>query len=159
MVICATRVRWKDLSAILALTAAFALCLVGGQPQYATAASTTVTSDIEDELASYLSELGWEVSGEPVTDQVLLPDDFSSEYDSYLAIQAQGGFDLAAYAGETVIRYSFPIGNYPTGESGVMADLLVWNGTIVGGDLRSSQLDGFMTALTALDSADESRSA
>lgn len=147
MVICAARVRWKDLSAILALTAAFALCLVGGQPQSAPV-SAALTAGTESELVSYLSSLGWETSGAPVAEQVLLPQSFGPEYDEYLAIQAEGGFDLAAYAGETVTRYSYTVTNYPTGETGVLADLLVLDGAIIGGELRSAQLDGFMTALT-----------
>lgn len=146
MVICAARVRWKDLSAILALTAAFALCLLGGQPQSA-AVSAPLTAGMEPDLAAYLSALGWETSGDPVSEQVLLPEIFGPEYDGYLAIQEEGGFDLTAYAGKTVTRYSYTVTNYPTGESGVLADLLVLDGEVIGGELRSTQLDGFMTAL------------
>ena len=147
MVIYAARVRWKDLSAILALTAAFALCLLGGQPQSA-AVSGSLTAGSEPDLVSYLSNLGWETSGDPVSEQVLLPESFGPEYDGYLAIQAEGGFDLAAYTGQTVTRYSYTVTNYPTGESGILADLLVLDGEVIGGELRSTQLDGFMTALT-----------
>lgn len=147
MVICAARVRWKDLSAILALTAAFALCLVGGQPQTAPV-SAAVDTGLEETLRSYLSSLGWETSGAPVSEQVVLPQSFGPEYDGYLAIQGEGGFDLLPYAGQTVTRYSYSVSNYPTGEDGVFVDLLVLDGEIIGGELRSAQLDGFMTALT-----------
>lgn len=152
MVIYTAKIQWKHLSAILALTAAFALCLLGGQtqPQTVTAA---VIARTESAQVSYLESLGWEVSGRPTTDQVQLPQEFGDQYADFLALQKMGGFDLAAYAGQTVTRYSYPISNYPTGETNVMADLLVLDGEIIGGELRSSDLDGFMTGLVAREAS------
>ncbi len=152
MVIYAARIRWRDLSAVLTLAAAFALCLLGGQTE-APAVSAALLARTEADQTAYLEQLGWEVSGPPSTEQVLLPEDFGSEYDAYLALQREGGFDLTVWAGETVTRYSYPIANYPTGEDNVLADLLVLDGEIVGGELRSAQLDGFMTALVPREKA------
>ncbi len=147
------KLRWKDLSAILSLAAAFALCLIGGQMETG-AVPVSVSAPTEAEQTAYLQGLGWEVSGGPGVEQVALPEVFGPEYEGYLALQAEGGFDLAAYAGRTVIRYSYPIANYPTGEAGVLADLLVLDGEIVGGELRSSSLDGFMAPLTAREDSE-----
>lgn len=152
MVIYAARIRWRDLSAVLTLAAAFALCLLGGQTE-APAVSAALLARTEADQTAYLEQLGWEVSGPPSTEQVLLPEHFGSEYDAYLALQREGGFDLTVWAGETVTRYSYPIANYPTGEDNVLADLLVLDGEIVGGELRSAQLDGFMTALVPREKA------
>ena len=152
MVIYAARIRWRDLSAVLTLAAAFALCLLGGQTE-APAVSAALLARTEADQTAYLEQLGWEVSGPPSSEQVLLPENFGPEYDAYLALQQEGGFDLAALAGETVTRYSYPIANYPTGEDNVLADLLVLDGAIVGGELRSAQLDGFMTALVPREKA------
>jgi hypothetical protein len=99
----------------------------------------------------YLQSLGWDVSGEPVCDQVLMPDSFSDAYSGFLAIQEKGGFDLTACAGQTVTRYTFTLNNYPTGEQGILADVMVLDGRIVGGEIRSPKLDGFMRALVARD--------
>lgn len=148
MVICATRIRWKDLSAVLTLTAAFALCLLGGQTRPAAVSAALIAQTESDQIA-YLNALGWEVSGTPVSEQVQLPEEFGPEYEEYLALQQKGGFDLTVWAGQIVTRYSYPISNYPTGEENVLADLLVLDGEIIGGELRSSQLDGFMTGLVA----------
>ena len=49
--------------------------------------------------------------------------------------------------GQTVTRYTFTVTNYPTGETGILADLLVRNGEVVGGDIRSTALDGFLHGL------------
>ena len=144
------KIRWKNLSAVLSLAAAFALCLIGGQME-TQAIPTAGTEQTQSELIAYLEELGWEISGAPTLELVALPETFGSEYQEYLALQEEGGFDLAAYAGQSVTRYSYPISNYPSGEEGVMADLLVLDGQIIGGEIRSASLNGFMTALTARD--------
>ncbi|MCD8383136.1 MAG: DUF4830 domain-containing protein [Clostridiales bacterium] len=140
------KVNWKNLSAVLSLAAAFVLCFVGGQMETRTV-SGAVSEDIQQAHRDYLAALGWETDGLVSTDQVALPDAFTSEYEDYLSVQADGGFDLLPYAGETVTRYTYAVANYPSGEEGVLADLLVLDGAVVGGELRSAALDGFMTGL------------
>ncbi len=142
------KVNWKSLSAILSLAAAFVLCFVGGQME-TQAVSTTVSADVQQSHRDYLAALGWETEGLVSTDQVILPEEFTSEYEEYLSVQADGGFDLLPYAGMTVTRYTYSVTNYPSGEEEVLADLLVLDGAVVGGELRSAALDGFMTGLVA----------
>ena len=57
------------------------------------------------------------------------------------------GFDLEKYAGKRVKRYTYEVFNYPTGESGVQVNLLVCKNTVVGGEVLSPQLDGFLHGL------------
>ncbi|MCC8182460.1 MAG: DUF4830 domain-containing protein [Clostridiales bacterium] len=142
------KVNWKSLSAILSLAAAFVLCFVGGQME-TQAVSGSAPDDIQQTHRDYLASLGWETEGPVSTDQVILPEEFTAEYGDYLSIQADGGFDLLPYAGETVTRYTYAVSNYPSGEEGVLADLLVLDGAVVGGEIRSSALDGFMIGLTS----------
>ena len=66
---------------------------------------------------------------------------------TYLDLQLEAGLDLSDDLGSTVTRYTFEILNYPTGEQGVLADLLVRDGAVVGGDVRTSGLDGFLHSL------------
>lgn len=150
MMIYTAKVQWKNVSAFLTLAAAFALCLWGGQMETGTAVSS-LSAQPQSALVDFLTGLGWEVSGTPTTDQVVLPDTFGDAYQDFLALQETGGFDLTAYAGQTVTRYTFTISNYPTGEENILADLLVLDGAIIGGELRSPELDGFMTGLVARD--------
>ncbi|MCC8129871.1 MAG: DUF4830 domain-containing protein [Clostridiales bacterium] len=140
------KVNWKSLSAVLSLAAAFVLCFVGGQME-TRAVSASVPDDVMQAHRNYLASLGWETDGLASTDQVILPEEFTPEYEDYLSIQADGGFDLLPYAGRTVTRYTYAVANYPSGEEGVLADLLVLDGTVVGGELRSAALDGFMIGL------------
>ena len=101
----------------------------------------------EDRVA-YLQAWGWQVSGEPiVTQELLIPKEMDGSYHEYLALQAEQGFDLEKYAGKRVKRYTYEVLNYPTGEAGVQANLLICKNTVVGGEVLSPQLDGFLHGL------------
>ena len=121
---------------VLAVTA------MGGGPT-AAAGETISPKGIrtnEDRLA-YLEAHGW----------LLIPKEMGSEYDDYLALQSSQGFDLAKYAGKTVKRYTYQILNYPTGEQGVQASLLMYKNTVVAADVLSPALNGFMHGLARPD--------
>lgn len=92
-----------------------------------------------------LEGYGWEVASTPVSVEECTLDTQLSQ--DYLALQQEAGFDLSDDLGYVVTRYTFEILNYPTGEQGVLADLLVRDGVIVGGDVRTSGLNGFLHSL------------
>ncbi len=101
----------------------------------------------EDRI-EYLESYGWEVVEQPLASQELLvPQELDESYDEYLALQTQQGFDLAKYAGKRLKRYTYEITNYPTGEAGVQANLLLYKNTVVGGEVLSPRLDGFLHGL------------
>lgn len=101
---------------------------------------------------AYLESFGWTVEPEPVSvEELIIPDEFDDTYADYLALQEQQGFDLMDYRGKRVKRYCYGITNYPSGETGVQAGLLVYQGKIIGGDVLSSQLDGFIHGLSMPD--------
>lgn len=132
------------------LLAALALCRYGGIQNHAATANANLAYPTLTELEAQrtlLASYGWEVSATPTCEQVTLPDQFTEEYDSYLRIQAECGFSLQDYAGKTVQRCTYQILNYPGEEPYVYADLLVLDGEVIGGDVRSSQMDGFMQSL------------
>ncbi len=96
----------------------------------------------------YLSAYGWQVSPEPVaTQELLIPEEMDDSYTEYLALQTGQGFDLQKYAGKRVKRYTYEVLNYPTGEAGVQVNLLICKNTVVGGEVLSPQLDGFLHGL------------
>lgn len=97
----------------------------------------------------YLQSYGWQVSQEPTaTEELQIPEELDESYDDYLALQSSQGFDLGKYAGKRVKRYTYEITNYPTGEQGVLANLLIYKNTVVGGEVLSPQLDGFLHGLS-----------
>ncbi len=104
-------------------------------------------STASDRLA-YLQSFGWNVKEDPVSvTDVLIPSQFGDVYTNYNAIQIAQGFDLTEYAGRTVKKWVYAVTNYPgyaQSEVYVRATLLVCNGRIIGGDVCSVELDGFM---------------
>ena len=80
-------------------------------------------------------------------EELIIPEQFDETYSQYLELQASQGFDLTDYCGKRVKRYTYEITNYPTGESGIQAGLLVYKSTVIGGDVLSAQLGGFIPGL------------
>ena len=98
---------------------------------------------------AYLASYGWTVSPEAVrVEELIIPEAFDDTYTQYLALQSGQGFDLTQYSGRRVKRYTYEITNYPTGEAGVQVGILVYKNTVVGGEVLSSQLDGFIHGLS-----------
>lgn len=92
-----------------------------------------------------LHGFGWQVEAQPVEQaSFVLTQELSGDY---LALQREAGFDLSPHAGKTIRRYTFAVTNYPTGETGVLADVLILDGQVIGGDIRTSDMDGFMHSL------------
>lgn len=113
----------------------------------AAAAAPKKISTNEDRIA-YLESCGWQVLTEPIAvEELLVPEEFDDTYAEYLALQQSQGFDLTKYCGKRVKRFTYEITNYPTGETGVQASLLVYKNQVVGGEVLSARLDGFIHSL------------
>lgn len=101
----------------------------------------------EDRVA-YLENFGWQVSAEPIAvEELLVPEEFDETYEEYLQLQNAQGFDLTELRGKRIKRYTYEITNYPTGETGVQASLLIYKNNVVGGEVLSAKLDGFLHGL------------
>lgn len=101
-----------------------------------------------EKRVAYLNALGWEVQENPLaTQEMLIPETMDDSYQEYLTLQAQQGFDLTKYAGKRVKRYTYEVTNYPTGETGVQANLLIYKNQVVGGEVLSPTMDGFLHGL------------
>lgn len=135
---------YRKLFTCVALVLSLILCTVAGQM---TEPVTLPAVTSADSLRDYLASFGWETDGQPTTDEVVLPQTFGPSYEDYLECQRLCGFSLEDYAGKTVTRYSYHITNYPTGENAVQADLLLYQGQVIGGDIRSADLNGFLHSL------------
>lgn len=97
------------------------------------------------ERIAFLEQNGWEVEETPVIPgNVRIPSVFDDVYEGYNKIQMEQGFDLKKYAGKEVERYQYVVTNYPNYSGKVRANLLVFDGKIIGGDICSIELDGFM---------------
>ena len=104
----------------------------------------------KDDRVEFFAGLGWEVDPESESERdVVIPETFDEIFESYNALQKKAGFDLEDYKGKTVKKYTYQILNYPSAEKDdiIKADLLVLDGKVIGGDIYSPRLDGFIIGL------------
>ena len=108
--------------------------------------STQIKSKTNEERIAFLKTYGWEVKKDAVEiADAVIPSVFDSTYDSYNKLQQQQGFDLSAHKGKQAIRYTYEVTNYPvSGAEKVYANVIVLNDTVIGGDISSVSLGGFM---------------
>ena len=98
-----------------------------------------------EERIAYLQACGWEVDANScVMQEVIIPSDFDETYQSYAELQARQGFDLEKLKGKRVKQITYTVTNYPE-EGEVIAELLVYRGNIVAGDICSMKTDGGFT--------------
>ena len=99
-----------------------------------------------------MESFGWQVQAEPTeTREVMIPAQFNDVYTAYNVMQQAQGFDLEPYAGQICTQYVYKVENHP-GDEQVYATLLVYGDEIIGGDIASTAVDGFMHGF-ASDSA------
>ena len=135
------------------------LCLTGSLSDLgihvvgaATVGAGEFAADTAEGRLSFLKSFGWEAEETPaLVKEITVPKTFDEVYSRYNEeIQLPEGYDLRRYAGRQVTLYVYQILNYPT-EDEVTANLLVADGTVVGGDICSVRLDGFMHGFTPPD--------
>lgn len=113
-----------------------------------------------DDRLGYIYSWGWEVDPEPEEERdAKIPNTFDSVYEKYNEIQKEQGLDLEKYKGKRVKVYTYKVKNHPTGEDGVRLTLILYKDKVVGGDVASQRLDGFMHGFKMPQSADTSSAA
>ena len=142
----------KIVSLVLLSVIALALVLVFLPGGDVLAVSTNVSFDKiktnEDRIA-FLSQFGWQVAEEPVAETtVTIPAEFDRVFLAYNNIQQQQGLDLSAYQNKNVSRYTYLVTNYPDYNGKVYANLLVFRGKVIGGDICAADVSGFMHGFT-----------
>ena len=97
----------------------------------------------EDRI-SFLASFGWTVEAEPViSEDVTIPEEFDSIFASYNELQKKQGLDLSQYKRKTVQHYRYKVTNFESGET-VYANLLIYRGKVIGGDISSATMNGFV---------------
>lgn len=109
------------------------------------AVTKNVTVQDNAQRLAFIRQFGWEVEQEPCeVEDVLIPREFDEVYAKYNGIQKAQGLDLARYAGKQVKRYSYRVTNYPGARDEIRFNLLSAESKVIGGDVCSLSMDGFM---------------
>jgi len=128
------------------------------QAEETTAKTKNLKGETNEQRVEYLESFGWDIVDEPLeSTEVIIPSEFDETYENYNLLQQTQGFDLSKYKGKKVTRYTYSVKNYPTESAeNVCATLLVSNKKIIGGDISSTSLGGFMHSLLKPASLTES---
>lgn len=98
-----------------------------------------------DDAAKFLSQFGWVVdAGSVETREVTIPAEFDKVFAGYNELQKSQGLDLSKYKKKTVTRHTFTVTDYPDYEGTVYANVLVYRNRVIGGDICSADVNGFI---------------
>lgn len=107
--------------------------------------SVDTTAKTTEQQVSMLQSFGYEVEPQPtLIEEVIIPSEFDEKYDAYNNYQKLSGFDLTKYKGCRAKKYTYRVTNYPDNPDGVVANILVYNGKAIGGDISATALNGFV---------------
>lgn len=109
--------------------------------------SVNLSAANDNERMSFISQFGWEVSAEPTEiREIIIPEEFDEVYTKYNEIQLSQGFDLNSFKGMRVKKWTYAVKNYAGYEDKdcIRINLLILDGKVIGGDVCSVELDGFM---------------
>ncbi len=114
-----------------------------------------IAASAGDRLA-FLASLGWEA--EPDSEEartVTVPDCGEGAMADYNALMLKGGYDLSRYEGKELAQYTYRLTNYPDVKETVYLTLYVYRGRVVGGDIHTASLRGFMHELRANEASEK----
>lgn len=149
------KVKKPNLLAAALLVVIACLLAVVALTAYRFSKKSQYTLGNEAQRQQFLKQMGWEVSGEfDECRQVLIPEQFNEVYEGYNELQKQQGFDLSAYKGKSCDVYTYKVRNYKGHEDkdDVHCNLMICDDVLIGGDVSSTELDGFMQGLKNAES-------
>jgi hypothetical protein len=110
------------------------------------------SSDINAVNQEFLSKFGIVINPSPASfEEIEIPEDFDSVYSDYNFLQIQAGFDLLDFRGQSAVRYTYKILNFPQNDvKTVYANVICVGSKPIGGDICCPSLDGFLLPLNYL---------
>ena len=163
MFICTVRANTLKFFSIIAGSIA-ALCAISLMvPEYTPVSTKAIMAEAEkysydkiktvDDVVSFLAQFGWEVEKTPVEEvKIKIPAEFDKVMNSYNELQRKQGLDLSKYRDREVTRYTFKVTNYPDYNGSVMANVIVYKKKVIGGDLCSTDVTGFICGFDGIAS-------
>ncbi len=103
-----------------------------------------------EDAAEFLAQFGWSVDASACESQeVTLPEEFDKVFAGYNEIQRAQGLDLSKYKKKKITRYTFEVTNYNGYDGKVIANVLVYRNKVIGGDICSADVSGFVHGFEA----------
>ena len=109
------------------------------------ASNKTTNASTNVERITFIKNSGYTpLSNEPQTKTVVIPESFSDVYNNYNNTQRAAGYDLTEFKGCEVTIYTYSI-ETPVGYEGESVfNMIVYKNRVIGGDVSSNALGGFM---------------
>jgi hypothetical protein len=145
MLVMTAKVHKKKLAIILVaiVVAVTGLVILLGGEKEATPTSAAAEVASNDDRVKFLNSYGWEVTTSPTqSSQVRIPAEPSEVFARYNDLQKSQGYDLSAFAGQTVMRYVYEVNNYPGATEPVYATVLIRRHEVIGGDITDTAAKG-----------------
>ena len=96
----------------------------------------------------YLEDLGYTIDNNFTEEirTIVLPTSFSKVYTNYNELQKKNGFNLEKYKGFSATQYTLKVFDKSKRDD-LYAHILLHNGRLIGGDIATTAIDGFMKGL------------
>lgn len=132
------------------------ITLIAFVPTYAISSDGTEGVDAEvnyrydkikdqEDVVEFLAQFGWQVDANPTeVKTVTIPTEFDKVFSAYNELQKEQGLNLTKFKGKEVTRYTFTVTNYEGADSTVFANVLVYRNRVIGGDICSADMTGFV---------------
>jgi hypothetical protein len=156
MFIYSLRASTVKLVGVICVALTVLITLIAFVPTYAISSQTSAGVDQEvsynydkvktaEDVVAFLSQFGWEVTAEPVeVKTVTIPSEFDKVFAAYNELQKEQGLNLSKFKNKEVTRYTFQVTNYPDYDGTVYANVLVYRNRVIGGDVCSADVSGFV---------------
>lgn len=98
-----------------------------------------------EDRREFLEQFGWKTEDTEIESvKVKLPAEFDKIMTEYNELQKSQGLDLQKHKGREVERYTYTVTNYPDYSGTVYANVIVYRNRVIGGDICSSDVSGFI---------------
>ena len=155
MFICTVRANTLKFFSVIAVSLVILCTIILTIPEYTPASTKAILAATEqynyekiktaDDVKNFLAQFGWEVEAMPSEEiTIKIPGEFDKVMNAYNELQTSQGLDLSKYRGKEVKRYTFKVTNYPDYKGTVMANVIIYKNRVIGGDLCSSDVTGFI---------------
>ncbi len=133
-------------SIIAAMSALILIIFICGE--FSAAGQNNIPAKTNAERLEFISSLNIKSENACCEEKKLvIPRVFGEVYKNYNSVQKKAGFDLSAFAGCEARVYSYKITDQKEFGDNAYVHLIVYKNCVIGGDISSTELAGFMLPL------------